>query len=92
MADRAEVTNQQIANDLGITNAGISRIRSGGRIPSLELMLKIERLTRWKLSSQATAKQDGTYAAKLEVALQRHYIEQAAETDTFVPAPAPYAG
>lgn len=91
MADRTPITNKRIANDLGVTHAAISRIRSGGRTPSLELMMRIERAIQWKLSYQAAAKEEGIYATKFEAAIKLHYIEnQAPARNTFTPASAPY--
>lgn len=70
---RTDVTNVQVGKDLGVTHVTISRIRSGDRLPSLDLMVKIESLTRWKISAQTRERQGGTYAAAFERALHRHY-------------------
>lgn len=71
--EKALVTNRRVGEDLGVSHATISRIRSGDRVPSLALMGKIERLTRWKLDRQVRARIEGKYAAQFEVALSRHY-------------------
>ena len=69
---RTEVTNQAVADDLSVSHATISRIRSGDRMPGLDLMLKIEKLTGWKLSAQAKA---------------RHYVAQPVNEFIARPAP-----
>lgn len=79
--DKAPVTNQRVAEDLGVTHATISRIRSGDRLPSLALMLTIEKVTRWRLSAQVRWRQEGKYATAFEQMLYKHYEY----TNEFVP-------
>lgn len=74
MTTKATVTNQRVADDLGITHSMVSRIRSGDRIPSLDVMLKIHEWG-WGLEKQALAKTLGTYAADFEALLVTHYAE-----------------
>ena len=70
---KASVTNQQVATDLGVSHATISRIRSGDRVPSVELMDTIARVTRWKINRQVGARLAGKYADEFESMLARHY-------------------
>lgn len=85
---RAEVTNRQIADDLGVTHAAISRIRSGDRTPSIELMMRISVLVKWSIDQQARAKSDGTYAAAFEKHMSVHYHPGS----EFTPPVTSYAG
>lgn len=78
---KATVTNKQVGADLFVSHATVSRIRSGDRLPSIDLMLQIEKVTRWKLDRQIRARQDGSYAAKFEEVLTQHY----APADEFHP-------
>lgn len=73
MGTRALITNQRIADDLGVTHSAISRIRSGDRRPSLEVMLKIMDIYGWSLEVQALAWTMGQYSAEFEIYLAEHY-------------------
>jgi len=66
-------THQTVANELGLTVATVSRIRTGARLPSFEVMQKIVKLTGWSLDDQATARNRnrGIYAAVLNERLQQ---------------------
>lgn len=71
--EKALVTNRRVGEDLGVSHATISRIRSGDRVPSLALMGKVEKLTRWKLDRQVRARLEGKYADQFERVLTQHY-------------------
>lgn len=65
------VTNPEVARLLGITYSGASRIRSGGRYPSLAVMKKVASAYGWPVSEQAALiPDDGSrnmdYANELE--------------------------
>lgn len=73
MTTRSSVTNQRVADDLGVTHSAVSRIRGGVRRPSLELMLKIAEVFNWPLEAQALAWSLGVYTVGFEDFLGRHY-------------------
>lgn len=54
------------ADLLGVSAATVSRICSGDRRPSLDLMFVIEKEMRWPLTEQAEAIQAGTYADRFK--------------------------
>ncbi len=62
-------TNQELADRLGLTHSGISRIRSGSRLPSIEVMDQLDKLYGWSVVKQIRARQTGTYAQELEAVL-----------------------
>lgn len=72
--DRAEITNVQVAEDIGQDYTTVSRYRSGQRLPSLEVMLAIEKAYGWSVQSQAVAASNSReqYATSFEAALARH--------------------
>lgn len=62
-------TNTEIASLIGLSHSGVSRIRSGHRLPSLQAMRRIEQEFNWPLNAQAVARERGTYAVEFEVAV-----------------------
>lgn len=52
-------TNTEIGERIGITGSGVSRIRTGGRVPNLETMRRIEAATGWSIEAQSRAAADG---------------------------------
>lgn len=54
-----------MARVLQVSEATVSRLVSGDRQPSLELMIKIRSTLRWKLDAQADALQSGSYGEVL---------------------------
>jgi transcriptional regulator with XRE-family HTH domain len=73
MSTRAQVTNQKVADDLGITHSAVSRIRSGDRRPSLDVMLKMHEEWKWPLDVQAFCLTMGTYTENFEAELVKRY-------------------
>ena len=73
MDTRSLVTNQKVADDLGITHSAVSRIRSGDRFPSLTLIMKIEGLLHWSMADQARRLGSPAYAVEFENRLAHHY-------------------
>ena len=73
MDTRSLVTNQKVADDLGITHSAVSRIRSGDRFPSLALIIKIEALLQWSMKDQARRLGSASYAEEFESRLAHHY-------------------
>ena len=64
-------TNQEVADKIGLSHSGVSRIRSGQRLPSFDAMRRIEAVYNWPLSAQATAREKGTYAQEFETAISQ---------------------
>lgn len=50
------MTNREVATALGLSESGVSRLRSGDRLPSLGLMQKIEAAYGWKVQEQSDAR------------------------------------
>lgn len=73
--ERATVTNQRVAEDLGITHSAVSRIRSGDRTPSLDVMLKMHEEWEWPLEVQALSRSLGKYAEDFEAVLAKRYVD-----------------
>lgn len=73
MSTRCSVTNEQVADDLGLTHSMVSRIRSGDRVPSIERMCVIADVLDWTLYEQADAKRNGEYADEFETHLTEKY-------------------
>lgn len=63
MAD-TDPTHDRLAKLLDLTIASVSRIRTGTRHPSLEVMTKIADLFGWPLHLQAEARSAENYAAE----------------------------
>lgn len=73
MSNRSLATNEWVAQQLGLTHSMISRIRSGDRRPSIEVMGKIQERFHWSLNKQLEARREGNYAAQFELILGRQY-------------------
>lgn len=72
------ITNTQIAEDIGLTHSGVSRIRSGDRLPSISVMAKIADVYGWSPDSQMAARFHGKYPERFEEVLEAHYAAKAA--------------
>lgn len=70
---RSTVTNQRVADDLGVTHSMISRIRSGERHPSLVLASRISRVLDWPLQDQVNSINAGNYGPLFEQRLEQKY-------------------
>lgn len=64
MATAPTLTNRELGDLVGLTHSSISRIRSGTRIPSSDVMLQIERVFGWPIDEQIRAR--SKYAAEFE--------------------------
>lgn len=62
-------TNQEVADRLGLTHSAISRIRSGQRLPSFQVMNRIATEYDWPLKSQVEARIHDTYAEQFEMVI-----------------------
>lgn len=65
-APAPRVSNQELGEKIGLSHSSVSRLRSGERGTSLEVMLKIESLLAWELHDQIKCRDDGSYSDKLE--------------------------
>jgi transcriptional regulator with XRE-family HTH domain len=74
MATRALVTNQRVAEDLGVTHSAVSRIRSGDRLPSLALVRRISARYNWSVEEQIEDLDPTRYAAAFEAILAKRYV------------------
>jgi len=62
-------TNASVAIALGMTNGGISRIRSGDRHPSRPKIQLIEKVYGWSMADQYAAIRGDCYAEEFEKVL-----------------------
>lgn len=64
-------TNQEVADAIGLTHSGVSRIRSGNRLPSIAKMRQIEAAFGWSFEDQANAREKGMleYAREFNLVL-----------------------
>lgn len=73
MTTKAPVTNQRVADDLGLTHSAVSRIRSGDRLPSLKLVQKIALVYGWSVEEQIADHDAERYAIAFEAILSKRY-------------------
>lgn len=75
---RAAVSNPKVADRLGLHFTMVSRLRSGARLPSVEMMVKIEEEFNWSIAHQVKARISPatTYGAEFEHALMKEYGEE----------------
>lgn len=62
-------TNEEVGRKIGLTHSSVSRIRSGERLPSIEVMSRIEEEYNWSVGGQVRARQNGTYKDEFELAI-----------------------
>lgn len=68
-------TNSEVGDKLGLTHSGVSRIRSGKRLPSIDRMNHIAEAYNWDIESQMQARADGVYAAGFEEAITGGFLK-----------------
>lgn len=73
MATKAAVTNQRVADDIGLTHSAVSRIRSGDRMPSLKVVRRIAAEYGWPIEDQIKSLDPAVYAEAFEALLARRY-------------------
>lgn len=75
------MTNAAVGELIGLTHAGVSRIRSGERLPSITVMQAIAEHFSWDLSAQAVTRAKGgkRYSEEFERAIKRRATSQAAD-------------
>lgn len=61
--------NRAVATDLDLSESGVSRLRSGDRMPSLELMQRIEKEYGWAVQAQSNARAAGDWTGAFEKVL-----------------------
>lgn len=61
--------NKDVAESLGMSESGVSRIRTGSRQPSLSVMQKIESVYGWSVQHQSNAIKENDWPEKFEAAL-----------------------
>ncbi|QLF82716.1 helix-turn-helix DNA binding domain protein [Microbacterium phage SBlackberry] len=62
-------TNRAVADKLGLSESGVSRLRSGDRLPSLALMQKIEAAYGWSVQGQSIARTHNDWRGAFEKVL-----------------------
>lgn len=75
------LTNGQVAEALGLSESGVSRLRSGDRLPSLEVMQKIETVYGWSVQGQSNARQAEDWTGAFVKVLDAVAEEQARGTE-----------
>lgn len=65
-APAPRVSNQELGELIGLSHSSVSRLRSGERGTSVQVMLKVEQLLAWDLHDQIKQRDEGKYAEKLE--------------------------
>jgi len=63
------LTNGAVAELLGISESGVSRLRSGGRKPSIPMMQKVEQAFDWSIQGQSAAYARGKWHEAFEAVL-----------------------
>lgn len=66
-------TNGEVGEKIGLSHSGVSRIRSGDRLPSFGVMAEIERVYGWSKIDQWAARDTGHYAAEFERAIRGEF-------------------
>lgn len=72
----ADVSHAEVGRLLGCNFSMASRLRSGLRHPSVQMIGTIERVFGWKAGAQVKSANAGTYAADFEQCLIRKYGEK----------------
>lgn len=67
------MNQSQLAERLGVSDATVSRICSGERRPSVDLIFKIRDVLRWSVESQADALRESTsrYGVEFKALMER---------------------
>lgn len=60
----------ELATRLGVAESTVSRLLSGERRPSLDMVLKIRATLLWGLEAQSAALQKGNYGTLLRVKME----------------------
>lgn len=76
------LTNGEVAEALGLSESGVSRLRSGDRLPSLQVMQTIETVYGWTVQGQSNARQAGEWTTAFVKVLETVAEERAHEQAT----------
>ncbi len=79
---KAPVSNSDVGARIGLTEGGVSRIRSGNRRPAPATMYAIEQAYGWDKHEQwelASFGAETAYAERFERVLQKDYEDQQAK-------------
>ena len=57
----SSLSNGKLGELLGVSFATASRIRSGARLPSIEVMYRVKQLWGWSMDDQTEARLGGNY-------------------------------
>lgn len=71
-----DIHNQAVAELLGMSMSGVSRLRTGSRNPSPRTMVTIEERLGWPATKQLEASLRGEYAQAFNLALRRYQQKQ----------------
>lgn len=71
--------NRAVAEQLGLSESGVSRLRSGSRFPSLAVMQTIEGAFGWTVQDQSDALQRDTWTDDFELAISSSAGDDATE-------------
>lgn len=69
-------TNQWVADKIGLTVSGVSRIRSGDRVPSRKVMAMIFQKFGYRLGDQVADSLQGGYLQELEKHISQTYAKE----------------
>lgn len=73
------LTNGEVAEALGLSESGVSRLRSGDRLPSLSVMQQIEKVYGWSVQGQSNARSAGGWTRAFVSVLAKVAEERAGE-------------
>lgn len=76
MTETLTLLNRRVATDLGLSESGASRLRSGDRMPSLALMQKIEAVYGWTVQGQSNARAHDDWTGAFEAVLQQKATDE----------------
>jgi transcriptional regulator with XRE-family HTH domain len=78
MAKDTRVSNQEIADLVGLDMSTVSRLRSGFRLPNIDTMTRIEKALSWPLTEQAAVRETGAqkYATQFESHVERFWRDR----------------
>ncbi len=66
MSESRSMSNPQVAELIHVHFTHASRLRSGRRKPSRQMMSEIKRVFGWSIDDQSTAIDQGTFATEFE--------------------------
>lgn len=73
------MNGRQLADKIGASQAHVSRLRSGDRLPSMELMWAVEPVLGWPAAEQMAAVRRKSYHTELNARLDADTPEESNE-------------